>query len=171
MHERTGLAGLLSRTRRDLALRRESDLMGVYASITLLAALTAGADHSSQSQVGVLEVVWGTTVGLALAHWFALVLSAYLVRDPDLHHTPMEVFSSQLLVAAGICLAATVVVLLLPVDVERLGARLTAACFLGGLVVVEARVGGTALPKSLGYGVTALLCAVAVATAKWFLSY
>ena len=165
------LLAVVRRTRSDPALRRESDMMGVYVSIALLAALTAGSDHGGQSQFAVLQVVWGTTLGLALAHWFALTLSARLVHDPDLHHTPAEIFAAQMIVVAVVALAATVVVATLPLDVERLGARLTAAVFLGLLVLVESRAGGTPTMRAAWYGVVALAIAGLIATVKWFVVY
>ena len=39
--------------------------MGLYVSITLLAALTVTGDGDGSSDV--LAIVWGTTIGLALA--------------------------------------------------------------------------------------------------------
>ena len=51
-----------------------------HASITLLAALTVTTGEHS-ANLDVFAVVWGTTVGLALAHWFAFVFAVRLV-DP-----------------------------------------------------------------------------------------
>ncbi|PKH40514.1 hypothetical protein [Nocardioides alpinus] len=167
----SALLRVVQRTRSDPALRRESDMMGVYVSIALLAALIAGNDHAGDSQFGVLKVVWGTTLGLALAHWFAVTLSARLVHDPDPHHTAAELFASQVVVVGLVTVAATLVVALLPVDVERLGARLTAAAFLGVLVVVESRAGGSSTGRAAAYGVGALAVAALIATIKWFVSY
>jgi hypothetical protein len=67
-----------------------------------------------------LLIIWGTTLGLAVAHWFALGLSAYLVEDPGLHHSPGEMLFSRLVmalalgaVALGLAVAVTVVKLAL----------------------------------------------------------
>jgi hypothetical protein len=156
------------RIRNDPALRREADMMGFYVAIALLVALTAGSDHSDQSQLDVLGIVWGTTLGLALAHWFALTVSARLVNDPDLHHTPTEMLLSQIVMAVAVALLATVVVLVCPTNAERLGARLTAALFVGLLVVVESRAGGATTQRALVRGAIALGVAFAIATIKWF---
>ena len=99
---------MLQRTRRDPSLRRESDMMGFYVGITLFAALTLGRDHAGQPQGEVLDVVWGTTVRLALAHWFAVAVSARIVPNPDDHHTPVEEFSSRLVMALIVAVTATV---------------------------------------------------------------
>ncbi len=164
-----GLRGLIRRTRTDPGLRREADMMGFYVSIALLAALTTGNDHQAHSQLDVLGVVWGTTIGLALAHWFAIVVSARLVRDPDLHHTPMEVLASQMGMGVAIAIASTTAVLILPEDLERLGARVTAALFIAVIVQVESIAGGSTLRRAVSLGVLALVVALTIATFKWFI--
>ena len=53
--------------------------MALYVAICLLGVLTAVAERADAGHVSVFTLVWGTTVGLALAHWFAFRLSARLV--------------------------------------------------------------------------------------------
>jgi hypothetical protein len=171
MSGNSGLGGVLQRTRRDPSLRRESDMMGFYVCITLFAALTLGKDRAGQPQGEVLGVVWGTTVGLALAHWFAVTVSSRIVPDPEDHHTALEEFTSQLVMALIVAVTTTVVVILLPANVERLGARLTAALFIGLIVGWESRIGGASPRRSLAYGVLATVIATTIAMVKWFLSY
>jgi hypothetical protein len=96
-------------------------MMGLYVCITLFAALTLGRDHAGQRQGEVLGVVWGTTIGLALAHWFAVTVSVRIVPDPEDHHTPGEEFASQVVMALVVAATTTVVVISLPADIERLG--------------------------------------------------
>jgi len=50
-------------------LRREAFTMALYVAICLLAALSAVTDHTAESERNVFKLVWGTTVGLALACW------------------------------------------------------------------------------------------------------
>lgn len=85
-------------------------MMGFYVAVALIAALSAGNDHTAHTQLDVLRIVWGTTVGLALLHWFALVLSVHVVDDPGLHHTPSEMLGAQLMMAVGVATAASIVV-------------------------------------------------------------
>lgn len=92
---RAGLGALVRRMPQDLGLRREAEMMGIYVSLTLLAVLLTGNDLDGHTKLDVLWLVWGTTIGLAIAHWFALVLSVRLVRDPHVHHTSMEMLLSQ----------------------------------------------------------------------------
>jgi hypothetical protein len=165
----SGLRGLIRRTREDPTLRREADMMGFYVAVALIAALTAGNDHTEHTQLGVLGIVWGTTVGLAIAHWFAMILSARVVQDPALHHTPLEMLYSQLVMAVGVAAVASVVVVVLSSDLERLGARITAAVFIAGLVGFEARHNDLSHGRAATYGLVALAIGLAIAALKWFI--
>lgn len=146
-------------------------MMGFYLSIALMAALVGGNDHEAHSQLDVLTVVWGTTIGLALAHWFAIAVSVRLVRDPDLHHTPSEILASQLMMGVAVAAVATVAVLILPEDLERLGARVTAALFIALIVQIESLAGGASLRRALGLGGVALVGALLIASVKWFIGH
>lgn len=144
--------------------------MGFYVAVALIAALTVGSDRAEHTQLGVLGIVWGTTVGLAVAHWFAMALSARIVDDPGLHHSPREMLVPQLLMAAGIAIVASVIVLVLSADLERFGARTAAAIFIAGLVGFEMRASGSSRRSAAGYGLIALVVGVAIATLKWLIS-
>lgn len=144
-------------------------MMGFYVAIALLAALTAGNDHTAHTQLDVLKVVWGTTIGLGLAHWFAITVSARLLRDPDMHHTPMELLLSQMAMGVILAVVATFIVMVLPDDLERLGARLAAALSIGVIVEIESLAGGSSTRTAIGRGALALVVAMLVATIKWFI--
>jgi hypothetical protein len=160
--------GALQRLRRDRTLRREADMMAFTVCIALLAALTAGSDHEPHSRSDVLLIVWGTTLGLALTHWFALTLAVRLVDDPNSAYSPVEMLGAQVLMALLVAAVASLVVLVLSSDFDRLGARITAAVFLGVLVGAESRAGGKSNLRAIGYGVGALAVAMTIATLKWF---
>jgi hypothetical protein len=162
---------LVHRTKQDPALRREAEMMGLYVSVTLIAVLLTGSDLEEHSKLDVLWLVWGTTIGLAIAHWFALVLSLRLVRDPHVHHSPMEMLLSQLLVSVLLAIVATFVVLVLPERLDRLGARITAASFIGAIVYIESRVSGRSARQAAVLGGSVLVAAYSIATVKWYLSY
>lgn len=145
-------------------------MMGFYVAVTLVAVLSTGNEKAGRDQMQVLVLVWGTTVGLAVAHWFAMILSARVVNDPHLHHTPGEMLYSQLVMAVGIALAATLVVIVVPNQFDRLSARLTAALFIAGMVGFETRAGGASHRRAILYGSSALLIGFAIASLKWFVS-
>ena len=143
--------------------------MAFTVCIALLAALTYGDDHAPHSELDVLVVVWGTTIGLALTHWFALTLSVRLVDDPTFLYEPVEMLFVQLAMAVLVASVATVTVLALSDDFDRLGARVTAALFLGALVGVESRAGGSSWRRSAVLVLVALAIGLTIATVKWFL--
>jgi hypothetical protein len=157
------------RARSERTLRREADMMGLTVAVALLAALTAGDDLAPHSKLDVLAIVWGTTLGLALTHWFALLVSARLVRDPNLQYSPLELLISQTGMAVVVAVFASFVVLLVSGEIDRLGARVTAAVFIGLLVGLESKVGGSPASRALLLSAAAMVAALTIATVKWFI--
>lgn len=143
-------------------------MMGFTVCIALLAALTAGSDDSPHSKLDVLAIVWGTTVGLAITHWFALILSVRLVKDPTFVYKPREMLYAQTAMALLVATTASAIVLVVSTDVDRLGARLTAALFLAVLVGIESRAGGTSRRRAVGMAAGALTVGTTIAFAKQF---
>lgn len=97
--------------------------MGFAAAI---ARTVTGDDRAPHWQSDVVRVVWSTRLGLALAHWFVVTLSARIVDDPDSPHTPRQTLTAQLVMASALTLVVSPVVVVLGPDAERLGARLAA---------------------------------------------
>lgn len=151
------------------AMRREADMMGLTVCVALLAALVAGNDHEPHSKFDVIAIVWATTVGLVLTHSFALTLAVRLVKDPSFVIRPGVLLGVQLVMASMVAVTASVVVLLSSTEFDRLGARVSAALFLGLLVGAESRAGGSSWGRALGWGLGAMGAATALATGKWFI--
>src|SRR5262245_34736965 len=80
-------------------LRKEAYTMALYVSICLLAALTA--PHLAED-IGAYKIVWGTTLGLAIAHWFAFRVSAQLVAAGQLRSHDADLSAAQLTGAAAV---------------------------------------------------------------------
>src|SRR3954451_23117599 len=157
----------LRATRTDPSLRREADMMAFYLAITLLVALSVTRDSAPPPMPELLLIIWGTTLGLAVAPWFAFGLSAYLVEDPGLHHSPGEMLFSQLVMAVALAVVASIAVLVVPLVQEELASgRVAVAVFVGALVVVESRARGHRLPRALALGAVALGLAIAVTVVK-----
>jgi hypothetical protein len=164
------LAALLRTTRADPSLRREADMMAFYLGITLLVALDVLQDSPPPPLPRLLLIIWATTLGLGVAHWFAVGLSAYLVRDPAMHHTAAQLLVSQIIMAALLASVASLAVVLSPWRVEMLDGRIAVALFVTVLVAVEARAGGRPLRRSLALGAVALALTLAVAVLKLVLA-
>ena len=57
---------------------RELTVVAFYVSVTLAAELAAAS--SDDSKAIVVGALWGTAVGLALAHWYAQTITAAIAR-------------------------------------------------------------------------------------------
>jgi hypothetical protein len=145
-------------------LRKEAVTMALYVAICLLAALTALPE--STAHAGVTPIIWGVTVGLAVAHWFAFRVSARLVGAGRLRPHDVESAGAQLLGAVGVALLASVPVVLLPESAELEGVGLLLATFIALAGYVVAREGGAARARSLLYATAVLVVAVVIAELK-----
>ncbi len=145
---------------------REAVTMAFYVAICLLAALSAVQDDADAGHVEVLRLVWGTTVGLALAHWFAFRLSARLVGRAEHAERHAGVALAQIGGAVAVAVLATVPILLLPSTAELDVVRVEMALLLavGGYAV--ARTEGAPRGRSVAYAAGVFVLAVAVALVK-----
>ncbi len=147
--------------------------MALYVSVCLLAALTGLPDDADRHLLDVLAIVWGTTIGLALAHWFAFRLSARLVESGELRREDTELALAQLVGATAIAAACTVPILLLPASAELDAVRFLLAAFISvvAYAVVRSSPGDdSSRLRALTYASVVLCIALTVATAKNTLS-
>jgi len=128
--------------------RQEAFTMAFYVSICLLAALAAVGETA---QVDVFKIVWGTTVGLALVHWFAFRLSARLVGGGGFGREDAELAAAQLAGALAIAMIASVPVLLFPDSAELDVARMRLAALIAVAGFAVARASGAGMGKSAAY--------------------
>jgi hypothetical protein len=151
-------------------VRREGLTMALYVSITLLGALSLTTTDKTDD-VDVLFIVWGTTVGLALAHWFSFSLAVRLLDpmadDPGVKEQAL----AQLVGAALVAAVASVPVLLLPPDLERLGARVAAAGCIGYVAYGETRNYGGSKARAISVAGVALVLGLVVAGVKHALGH
>lgn len=151
-------------------LRREALTMGLYACITLLAAL-AVTGRNEPPPADVFGIIWGTTVGLALAHWAAFGLAVRLMApQPDDHLVNRHLFA-QLSGAAVVAMVATIAVLLLPEDAELAGARFATALCVGGAALGQTRAYGGSWGRALKMAGIALVIALTVAGVEHALTH
>jgi len=142
----------------------------LHSAVCLLAALTAAAESADHGHIRVLGLVWGTTVGLALAHIFAFRLSARLVAAGRIEPHDAQAVEAQLIGAASVAVLATIPVIALPATSELDAVRWLPAlwiAFFGYLVAVQS---GASRTRSMVYGTATLLIAVTIAVLKNALS-
>ena len=152
----------------DVELRKEALTMALYVAICLLAALAAVSEATAEDHV--FEIVWGTTVGLALAHWFAFRVSARLVAAGTVRRHDAAAAVAQLLGAVAVALLATVPALLLPASVELEVVELVLACFIAVVGYGVSRSSGATRGRSIIYGALLLVVAGIVVGVKLALS-
>jgi hypothetical protein len=154
-------------------LLREAAIMILYVAIVEIATLAALPESNlhhgrTTGTVGgaLLAVVWGTAIGLALAHWFAFQVAARAFRGE--RHTDLDTrialaqLGGAVLVAALSSLPALVF--------SDLTARQTTgdvpAALVGVVGYLLARRAGSSRLKSTFYGATVCTLGVLVALAK-----
>ncbi|MBN2622601.1 MAG: hypothetical protein JXA83_04495 [Acidimicrobiales bacterium] len=147
-------------------LRKEAYTMALYVAVCLLAALTATADRTADDHVTVLGIVWGTTVGLALAHWFAFRVSARLVAAGTVRRHDAAALGAQLAGALSVAVLATVPVVVFPASAEMDTVRLLLAGFIAAMGFAVARASGASTVRALGYAATILVAASTIAVVK-----
>jgi hypothetical protein len=151
-----------------LELRKEAYTMALYVAICLLAAFTALPDSATETEA--IPLIWGVTVGLAVAHWFAFRVSARLVASGRLAHHDVELAGAQLMGAAGVALLASVPVVVLPAAAELEGVALLLAAFIALVGYAVAREGGATRGRAVLHALTVLVVAVAIAELKYRLA-
>jgi hypothetical protein len=87
--------------------------MALYLAVCLIAALTA-LENAAAIPGRVMGLVWGTTIGLALAHLFAFRIAGRLVHDGRIPRSDRIVSGIQLAAAAAVAVIVSVPVLIAP---------------------------------------------------------
>jgi hypothetical protein len=138
--------------------------MALYVAICLLAALIA--TPSAGVEAHVFEVIWGITIGLALAHLFAFRLSARLVAAGKVDSRDSALAGAQLVGAAVVALLATAPVIILPESAELVVVEFLLSAFIAVVGFAVARAGGATRVRALVYAVIVLVVAVGIAALK-----
>jgi hypothetical protein len=151
----------------DQAVIRESITMGLYITISLLAVLSAQPHGDSSGAV--LTVVWGTTLGLTLAHWLAFQLTARLFAGNQLPPHERMTMVGQASAALGVaCLAS--VPLMLRASAGLALSRSILAGLVGLFAFGAARRHGGSLGRATVYALVVVAIALAVAIGKYLLT-
>ena len=149
--------------------RKEAYTMALYVAICLIAALAA-LSESDHGQTRVIGIIWGVTIGLALAHWFAFRVSARMVGAGSIRATDLNSAWAQVVGAAAVALLASIPVLLAPESAELELATLVLAGFVGVVGVAVARGGGASRRRALLYAVVVVVVAVVIVLLKNWLA-
>lgn len=160
---------LRDRDHADTEVRREATTMALYVAILLLAALaaTSGRLHGFE----LLALIWSSTMGVALAHWFAFTIAARMLTHEKSHVEPGRLLRAQMLAAAAVAGAASVAIVILPKDAEHRGAVFITAGSIAAVVYGQSRWAGVDARRSAAAAAVALVAGLAVAIVKVLLTH
>jgi hypothetical protein len=170
---RAGFRGLTSGSEARTELVRDATIMVLYVSVVEIAELAAIPEsHSSHGRVtgpvggALLAIVWGTAVGLALAHWFAFVLAARAFRGEQPTNLDTKIGIAQVAAAMLVAALSSLPVLLFSDTLAQETTGDVPAILVGVVGYLIARHTGTSRLASVFYGATALVVGVLVALVK-----
>ncbi|AGC64177.1 MULTISPECIES: hypothetical protein [Mycobacterium ulcerans group] len=144
-------------------LRKESYTMALYVAVCLLAALLALPEAARHHLIG---LIWGITIGLAAAHFFAFKISARLIGAGKVQARDIEAAGAQLVGAAVVAALASVTILVLPAHLEYHAAEFGLSGFIAVSGYAVARRGGAGRLRATVYGLVVLILATAIAVVK-----
>src|SRR5262245_44595990 len=154
-------------------LMREAATMVLYVSVVGIAELAAiPEEHFAHGRVtgpvgsALLAIVWGTAVGLALAHWFAFRVAASAFRGESPTRLDAQVGPAQLAGAMFVPAVSSRPVLLLNVVRAQEITGDVPAVIIGVLAYFIARAAGRGYLPAAFYGITALALGIVVALVK-----
>ena len=139
--------------------------MALYVAVCLLAALTA-LENVIAVPGHVFALVWGTAVGLALAHLFAFRIAGRLVHEGRLPKNDRIVGAMQLAAAAAVAALVSIPVLISQPANELNWARYTCAGIIGVVGYLAARGAEKSRVRALLFGLAVLLIAIVIAAIK-----
>jgi cytochrome b561 len=144
-------------------VRREGYTMAFYVAICLIAALVA---TDPEEGMPTTWLIWGTTIGLALAHLFAFRLASRLVSEDSGGPQHRSIAVAQLIGAATVAIVATVPVLLFSGPTEADMARFFVSGLLGFSAYQIGRQSGAGSVRSALFAGATLIVATVVVLIK-----
>ncbi len=151
----------------------EAATMVLYVSIVEIAELAAIPEsHFATGRVTgpvgaeLIALLWGTAMGLALAHWFAFGFAARGFRGE--RHTPLDTYIglAQVGAAAFVAAVSSIPALFMSDENAQVFTGYIPAVLVGIVSYLIARSGGRSRAASVVYGITALVLGFIVAFAK-----
>jgi hypothetical protein len=144
--------------------------MGLYLCL-VLAAEFAFVEEAFESKESVLAVIWGTTLGLTVAHIFAFNLSARIFEGGRLSAETRMSIVYQVVVAIGVAALLSLPLLLANTSTALNFGGYVIAGVIGLIGFTVARLEGGSPVKSAAFAVVMVAAAVLVVLLKSALSH
>lgn len=105
--------------------------MALYVAICLLAALSVVDAATTLDRGQILQLVWGTTLGLAIVHYFSFRVAGRMVTTDEAAERAGLVALTQLAGAAVVATVVTIALFLTPTQSELSVATFVIAALIG----------------------------------------
>jgi hypothetical protein len=151
--------------------RRAIATMVLYVSVVLMGAIATVPADDLDEDVKVAAVIWGSALGLALAHWFAFNASAHLFRGEGIAPEDVREGIWEAFAALFVAVVATVPLLLLDDTIGAAVSLIALAALVTVVAYVASRHGGLSRTRALLRGSVTLVLAVIVAVVKIWLGH
>ena len=143
--------------------------MALYVCLVLAAEFTAVGEQA-EDEFTAVTVIWGTAVGLAVAHVFAFNLAARLFAGGRVSPETRAATWAQLASAAAVALIVTVPFFLLSLGPALDACGFILAALIGITAYVASRESGAGRSRSIVDGLVVLVVATAIVSLKVALS-
>jgi hypothetical protein len=144
---------------------REGVTMALYVCIVLEAEFVSFGSHEPPRATAI-AIIWGTTLGLAMAHLFAFDLAGRLFSGGQRTTASRAAIWVQLAGAGAVALVATIPFFILEVDLALEVAAWAVGAVVGLTAYQVAVTAGASRTRATGYGVAVLLLAELVVGVK-----
>ena len=148
--------------------------MALYISIVLLATFVALPSETNDGLAGVhgiglIGLIWGTALGLALAHWFAFRVTASAFSQGHVSDKDGRIGTSQIVAAAAVATLCSVPVLIFDEQSDVGAVTWVPALIVGLAGFIVARESNRSRLQAVIVGGIVMVLGLAVAAVKNFL--
>ena len=158
-------ASTAHRTEARIEAKREGVTMGLYLAIVILAEASA-LDSSGVGADATAAAIWGTAIGLALAHVFAFDLSARVFARGRPHRSTQLSTAAQVIAAVAVAALATLPFLVFSRAVAFTISGLLMAAVIGVTGFAAARAGGHGHGRALVVAIGTLVLGAVIVAVK-----